>query len=151
METGKRIRAGAIIVIDGKLVTMYREFQGRIYYTFPGGKQEDGESLEDCAKRETLEEFGLVVEPIKKVYVYECERSIEHYYTCKLISGEFGSGTGEEFDENPQYGVYKPMMIDIKELPSIPLMPPEIAEAFYNDYIVNGESLRDNVGEFRCK
>ena len=79
----KRERARAIIFREGKFVSMYREKQGRIYYTFPGGGIEENESEEACVKREVFEEFGIIVEPIKKVYIYENKISIEHFYLAK--------------------------------------------------------------------
>ena len=141
----KRERARAIIVRDGKFVSMYREKQGRIYYTFPGGGIEENESEEACVKREVFEEFGIIVEPIKKVYIYENKISIEHFYLAKWLSGEFGSGKGEEFQENQNNGIYIPKLIEISDIPKLPLMPPEVASAFYDDYIRNGKDLRNDV------
>lgn len=141
----KRERARAIIVRDGKFVSMYREKQGRIYYTFPGGGIEENESEEACVKREVFEEFGIIVEPIKKVYIYENKISKEHFYLAKWLSGEFGSGKGEEFQENQNNGIYIPKLIEISDIPKLPLMPPEVASAFYDDYIRNGKDLRNDV------
>ena len=145
MENEKRVRARAIIIHEGKLVSMYRERQGRIFYTFPGGGMEGNESQEECVKREVIEEFGLNVELIKKVYTYENKNSIEHFYTAEWISGEFGSGEGEEFQANRNNGIYEPKLIEISEIPNLPLMPPEVAEAFYSDYMKNGINLRSDV------
>ncbi len=141
----KRERARAIIVRDGKFVSMYREKQGRIYYTFPGGGIEENESEEACVKREVFEEFGIIVEPIKKVYIYENKISKEHFYLTKWLSGEFGSGKGEEFQENQNSGIYIPKLIEISDIPKLPLMPPEVASTFYDDYIRNGKDLRNDV------
>ncbi|MET7367650.1 NUDIX domain-containing protein [Streptomyces sp. NPDC005566] len=38
---------------------------GGLVWTFPSGKVEAGESVEDAATRETLEEAGVVVEPLR--------------------------------------------------------------------------------------
>lgn len=141
----KRVRARAIIIIEGKIVSMYREREGRIYYTFPGGGMEENETEIECVKREVVEEFGMIVEPIKKVYTYENNISIEHFYICKHVSGEFGSGEGEEYQEGRNNGVYLPKMIEISNLPNLPLMPPEVASVFYDDYMKNGENLRNDV------
>lgn len=141
----KRKRARAIIFFEDKIVSMYREFEGRIFYTFPGGGMEGNETEEECVKREVLEEFGMNVNPIKKVYVYENDISVEHFYVCEWISGEFGTGVGEEFQADRGRGVYKPTLIDISNIPSLPLMPPEVASAFFEDYIKNGKLLRDDV------
>ena len=141
----KRVRARAIIIHEGKMVSMYRERQGRVFYTFPGGGMEGTETEEECVKREVFEEFGLTVKPIKKVYTYENKNSIEHFYIADWLSGEFGSGEGEEFEENRNNGVYIPKLIEISDIPNIPLMPPEVASAFYDDYTKNGKDLRNDV------
>ena len=144
----KRLRVGAIIIKDEKLVSMYRERNGRVYYTFPGGGAEEGESEQECVVREVYEEFGLIVTPVKKVYSYESEISVEYFYLCNWEGGEFGTGQGEEYDENQPYGVYKPVMIDISNIINLPLMPPEVAAQFYKDYMKNGKSIRDDVKNF---
>ena len=145
MKKEKRTRGRAIIIHDGKLVAMYREREGRKFFTFPGGGLEDNETIEECVKREVFEEFGIIIEPIKKVYICENQISYAHYFLCKWISGEFGTGKGEEYQENNPNGVYKPTMIDIKDIPNLPLMSPEVASNFYDDYTKNGEKLRDDV------
>lgn len=141
----KRERARAIIIHNGKLITMYREKKGRIYYTFPGGGMEEKESEEDCVKREVFEEFGIIVKTIKKVYTYENKISKEHFYLAEWLSGKFGSGEGEEFQANQNNGVYIPKFIKISDIPKLPLMPPEVASAFYSDYIKNGKNIRKDV------
>ena len=141
----KRQRARAIIFCEDKIISMYREREGRIFYTFPGGGMEDVESEEDCVKREVFEEFGIKVKPIKKVYISESQISISHYYICEWISGEFGTGKGEEYEENNTNGVYKPTMIKILDIPNLPLKPDEVAVTFYNDYIKNGKELRNDI------
>lgn len=141
----KRVRARAIIIYNNQIVSMYRDAYGRIFYTFPGGGMEQNETEEQCVVREVLEEFGLTVEPIKKLYVYENDKSLEHFYLCRWVSGEFGTGTGEEFEADRNKGIYKPMFINISDIPNLPLMPPEVATEFYNDYINYGENLANEV------
>ena len=148
---GKRIRCRAIVFIDDKIVTMYRERDGRIYYTVPGGGIEENEPELECVKREVIEEFGMVVEPIKKVYIYENEISVEHFYIAKHVSGEFGSGEGEEYQADRNRGVYIPKLLPIKDIPNTPLMPPEIAQAFFEDYCKNGKNVRDNFLTINAK
>lgn len=121
---------------------MYREREGRKFYTFPGGGIEPGETEEQCVKREVFEEFGLTVEPIKKVYTYESDRSIEYFYTCKWLAGKLGDGAGEEYETDRNRGLYVQTSIKVADIPNLPLMPPEIAEALVKDYKRKGEALR---------
>ncbi len=141
----KRISTRAIIYFEDKIVSMYREKADRIYYTFPGGGLDQGETEQQGVVREVLEEFGLNVEPIKKVYIYENPRSIEHFYICKVVGGEFGTGQGEEYQPDRNKGIYKPMLIKISDIPSLPLMPPEVAEQFVLDYNKFGAMLDDQI------
>ncbi len=64
-ESGKvRQEAGGIVLLDGKVV-LHRTKLGNL--NFPKGKIEKGESAEQAAAREVLEETGLeaeVVEPL---------------------------------------------------------------------------------------
>jgi len=50
------------------LIHEYRMELGRYIYGLPGGLIEEGESAEDCAKRELEEETGLKLEKIMHVY-----------------------------------------------------------------------------------
>ncbi|MBQ3158748.1 MAG: NUDIX domain-containing protein [Clostridia bacterium] len=144
MSENKRKRVRAIIIENNKLASMYREREGEVYYTFPGGGLEGNETERDCVIREVYEEFGIIVKPIKKVYSYENRINIESFYLCEWVDGVFGTGQGEEFDINNKNGLYKPTFINIADIPKLPLMPPEVASAFYEDYMSNGKSLRDD-------
>ena len=145
MTEPKRNRARAIIFLEDKIVSMYREFQDRVFYTFPGGGMEGEETEEECVVREVKEEFGMDVRPVKKVYIYDGKKGTEHFYVCEWLSGTFGSGEGEEFGENKNQGYYKPTQIKVLDIPSLPLMPPEVAKAVFEDYVQNGNALRHDV------
>ena len=61
-------------------------------WEFPGGKREPGESLENCLKREILEELGVKIEVGTKLGVFR--HAYTHFkvtlyaYDCHLMSGE---------------------------------------------------------------
>ena len=143
----KRISCRAIVIADGGLVTMYREKEGRVYYTFPGGGRDEGETNEACVKREALEEFGITVEPLKHVYTYENEKTIQHFFVCKWVDGELGSGVGEEFQPDRNRGVYKPTLMPLEDITKLPLMPPEIVDVLSEDLKKYGEDLGDEFKE----
>lgn len=71
----------AIIEHDGKVLAAQRgEFMqhpGR--WEFPGGKQEEGETAEECLSREIQEELGINI-TIKKALP-----AVEHHYPEKII------------------------------------------------------------------
>ncbi len=141
----KRIRARAIIIHEEKIISMYREREDRVFYTFPGGGKEGNESEEDCVIREVYEEFGIVVKPVKKCYICEDQINVSHYFLCEWVSGDFGTGHGEEYSKEQTNGIYKPTMINITDIPNLPLKPTEVASIFYEDYMKNGKELRNDV------
>ena len=49
----------AVIFSRGKLLMLKSNLNG--YYTFPGGKREEGEELTDCLIRETSDETGYLI------------------------------------------------------------------------------------------
>jgi mutator protein MutT len=63
------------------------------YWEFPGGKQEVGETLEECLEREMKEELGVDVRAEKRLLAvdYEYENRIISLYLfqCTHLSGEF--------------------------------------------------------------
>lgn len=138
----KRESCRAIVFLDKQMVSMYREKNDRVYYTFPGGGRETGEKLEDCVIREVVEEFGIKVNPIREVYTYENEKTIQHFFLCEWVAGELGTGEGEEFQGDASRGIYMPTLVDIERITEIPLMPPEVTKQLNDDLKKYGNSLR---------
>lgn len=139
-----RTRVAGIIPMNDGFVLMHRknvirnkEYQE--YYTFPGGGLEEGETLEEGVIREVKEEFGINVKVIKKLYELENTKlnMKEYFFLCEYVDGEFGTGDGEEFSNNPEYkesGEYIPEIVKKEEISKIVLLPLEIKEKFLRDF-----------------
>lgn len=142
-----RIRVAGILPIDDGFAFMHRvgvqNHPIGDYYTFPGGGKEENETLEEGVKREIKEELGINVEVLERLYEMQNPKERnkkEYFFLCKYISGEFGSGTGPEFSENPEYkhrGKYIPEIIKKEDVGKILLLPYEIRDKFIED-IKNG-------------
>lgn len=143
----KRNSCRAIIFKDGKLVVMYRKKEEKEYYTLPGGGMEPGETELECVVRECVEEFGIDVEPLKKVYILEDAKTIQNYYVCKWVSGELGTGVGEEFQADRNRGVYLPTMVEFEKMESLPIVPGEIKERILKDCNFDAEDNFESVKE----
>jgi ADP-ribose pyrophosphatase YjhB (NUDIX family) len=94
---------GALIIQDGCIVLVERgrePLKGE--WSLPGGVVEVGERLEEAAKREVMEETGLLVEPSAVVEIFERimrdseQRPEYHYvlidYLCEARGGELRAG-----------------------------------------------------------
>ncbi len=64
---------------------------------FPGGKKEPGETMEECARRETFEETGLTVSNLEKVGYVEFPTMdfYVHIYKSASFSGQLKESSDE--------------------------------------------------------
>ncbi|MFQ0976260.1 nucleotide triphosphate diphosphatase NUDT15 [Vibrio campbellii] len=93
----KQVRVGVatIILRDGAILLGERiGSHGANTWATPGGHLELGESIEDCAKREVLEETGLIVDSIEKFTFTNdiFEKEGKHYVTLFVVAS---SASGE--------------------------------------------------------
>jgi 8-oxo-dGTP diphosphatase len=116
-----RIRAGIVLIQNGRVALIERYRAGVHYYSFPGGGVDEGESPEQAAVREAMEELGIKVaikQPVAEVQLGY--KSRQFYFLVEQTGGEFGTGSGEEFEssnlDNPQKGRYIPIWMPIEEL-----------------------------------
>jgi len=116
-----RLRAGIVLIKDNKVALIERHRAGLHYFTFPGGGVDEGESLEQTAIRETLEELGVEVAVKQKIAEVQLgQKSRQIYFLVEEVGGEFGTGRGKEFTqldpEISQKGIYIPIWMSIDEL-----------------------------------
>ena len=138
-----RIRVAGIIPMEDGFALMHRvgvikrkDYQE--YYTFPGGGLEENETLEHGVIREIKEEFGIDVEVVKKLYEMNSEKfnQKEYYFLCKYVGGEFGTGDGPEYNNDPKYidsGKFIPEIINKEDVKTLLLLPTEIRDKFVED------------------
>lgn len=139
----ERVRVAGVVPMQGGFAFMHRvgvlkrtDYQE--YYTFPGGGLEEGETPEEGTIREIKEEFGIEVKIVKKWHEIYSEKfqQKEIFYLCEYVSGEFGTGEGPEFSNNPKYidsGKYMPEIIKTEELENILLLPKEAKDKLIQD------------------
>ena len=149
----KRIRCAGLVKIDGKIALMHRtnveKTEGEPnkpygeYYVFPGGGLDGEESMFEATERELFEEMGIVVKAKKELYYKEVSETQDEYlFECEYISGEFGTGTGPEFSNDPAYkhrGNFTPELISLEDIENIRLLPVEFKEQLLQD--INGKKL----------
>ncbi|GAB2966097.1 hypothetical protein GCM10023080_029920 [Streptomyces pseudoechinosporeus] len=94
--------AAAVIVKDGQLLMIRRrEREGDLLWSLPGGKVEAGETAEQAAVRETLEETGLTVGAVKHLgeRVHPDSGQPMAYVACQLLDGEVRAASPREVAE----------------------------------------------------
>lgn len=122
-----RNRSSVILIENNKVGLIKRVRDGSVYYVFPGGGIEKGETPEKAAKREALEELGV------EVKVNECIAEVEfggmqYFFLSEVINGTFGTGQGEEYTDGDRgRGTYLPIWVDIERLSFIRVKPSEVA------------------------
>lgn len=134
----KRVRA--IIITNGKLLTIKRVKPDITYWVIPGGAVEAGETNERALIREVKEELGLDIEPQKIILTVDSKKpeiigQKEFFYLCNITGGVIGTGNGPEYAKDTKYiGRYNMEWLDINNLDHYDLKPKEIRDFIYKKY-----------------
>jgi len=124
-----RIRSAIILIEDNKLALIERHRAEKHYFSFPGGGVDEGESPQEAAIREAGEELGIQVAIKQKVADVIFNGNPQYYFLAQKLSGEFGTGAGEEYGEfNPAHGTYHPIWMPLADVPNNNVLPRELAE-----------------------
>ena len=126
MEQRPKVGVGVIVINDGKILMQKRKgAHGSGSWSFPGGHLEFNEELEECARRETREEFGITIKNIRFGALTNdiFPKESKHYITVFMIAEhesreatvqeqEYSQGCGWfSWDDLPQ-----PLFIPIQNL-----------------------------------
>ena len=115
-----RIRVGIAVVADGRilLVPHYDTDAGPVQWCVPGGRLAPGESLQEAAKREFVEETGLLVESCRLLDVSEVILPERSYHSITITFS--GAVVGGQIRSEPghQYGDKTPRWLSREELAS---------------------------------
>ncbi len=139
-----RVRVAGIVKIGNGIAFMHRtnvnkpNAKYKEYYTFPGGGLEGEESIEEGTIREIKEEFGINVKIVRKLYEIYIEKfeQKEYFFLCEYVSGEFGTGEGPEFLNDPKYidsGNYIPEIVELSKIKDLLLLPENIKDKLLED------------------
>lgn len=88
-----KVGVGVMVFKEGKvLLTRRHGSHGDGEYSFPGGHLEYMESFEDCARRETAEECGLMIKNIRFLYVTNVMKYAPKHYVHIGVVADWESG-----------------------------------------------------------
>lgn len=123
-------RGAIVLVEDGRLALIRRERgEEAPYYVFPGGGVEEGETPEDAAVREALEELGLHVSLEGLLAIVEFKGRSQHYFWARRRAGVFGTGQGTELADarDSQTGSHSPVWLPLDEIERSSVRPRALA------------------------
>ena len=90
-----RIVTGAVCIWDDKILLCRRAIDPRKgFWTIPAGYMETGESVEDGARRETMEEAGATIDIDALLGVYSLPHlsQVQMFYRAKMVTPDFAAG-----------------------------------------------------------
>jgi ADP-ribose pyrophosphatase YjhB (NUDIX family) len=116
------------VLNDGKLLLVNQHVPTRQSPVWlpPGGEVELGESAKNAAKRETLEETGLSIEPTRLVAVHEFIEppfhAFELYFLAEITGGSLKVGIDPEHADDDQQ-ITETAFIPFDQLKDLPVVP----------------------------
>lgn len=123
MNNRPKIGLGVIIKKDGKILFGKRKgAHGEGAWSLTGGHLEFGESFEECARRETLEEAGINIKNVKfvgvtnDVHVQENKHYVTIFVSADYDSGEVRIVEPDKFEKWEWFGpdnIPKPLFLPI--------------------------------------
>jgi len=114
-EVKKRVGAGFGVILekDGKILLGKRHpdpdkadsaFRSAGEWSLPGGKMDWGETFEEGAAREVLEETGITIHNPEVISVHNCKNEHAHFMTVGLVARQWeGEAQVMEPDEMTEW------------------------------------------------
>jgi len=123
-------RSGAIILDAGRVALIERRREGELYYLFPGGGVEEGETAVEAMVREVREELGLEVEAGRLVAQVLYRGKTQLFFLADVRGGRFGAGDGPEMNSltTSERGSYVPVWLEVQELRHSPVYPGAVVD-----------------------
>lgn len=117
--------SGRVIIKENECILFIKRVKhDKVYYVFPGGGAEAGETPEDTAIREAYEELGVQVK-LGRCYAEVVYNEVKQFYfLAEITGGELGTGTAEEFTTGE--GTYELVWLNIADLLKYPVIPQEV-------------------------
>lgn len=122
---------GLLFDDEGRLLLVRQAESIGTYWNAPGGRLDDGESLEECLRREILEETGLVVESARLVFshTFLSPGRTDIYFGFHVTEYSGTLGVGATHTESEQQEITDIRFIGQNEKLADPLYPAGLWEA----------------------
>lgn len=102
---GPQVGVGAVVVHQGRVLLVQRgRPPGAGLWAIPGGRQRLGETLQQAAEREILEETGVVIRATTPIYTcehleHDDQGALRFHYVIVDLAAEYLSGEPQAGDD----------------------------------------------------
>jgi ADP-ribose pyrophosphatase YjhB (NUDIX family) len=116
-------RARGLIVHNNHVLLLRRVKKGKTFYTFPGGRVEEGESVEQGLIRELKEETSLDVEPVEMLLETKNSKGDEvKIFRCRVTNADpkklpKAKLIGEELERSSKSNQYHLEWVPVESFP----------------------------------
>jgi 8-oxo-dGTP diphosphatase len=131
-----RISAGVLCERDDRILLLHNlKLDVCDFWVAPGGGAEGVEDLYATAQRETFEECGLVVKPLKLAYIEELiwadssTRQCKFWFTACVTGGEINLNKNPSIGEN----IVGVSWVSQEEMRSRNVFPPVLRSEYWQD------------------
>ncbi len=109
VHKGPRLSVDTIIDMGAGLIVLVKRKNEPFGWALPGGFVEYGESTEEAALRETLEETSLRVEIVKQFHTYSSPKRDPRFHTVSVVFVARGWGEPKAADDAAEVGLFHEM------------------------------------------
>jgi 8-oxo-dGTP pyrophosphatase MutT (NUDIX family) len=140
-----------VLVEDGRVALIERHRAGQLYYLFPGGGVESGETASAAAIREAWEELGVRVELGEILFDEEFGDTRFVYFAARIVGGQFGTGAwpdhaGRSEQARELSGSHTPVWLALAELEGLDVRPRELVALLRARYSERGAPAPSHDG-----
>ena len=108
------------------ILLIHRLKNKRNYWVIPGGGAENQETPVETAIREINEELKIKLLPEKLNRLFEIDNEV--IFLAQIKQTKAPRISGEEKERSSTKSIYEPAWVGLKDLTTINLMPPELAQ-----------------------
>ena len=130
------VRVALLVELGDRILLAMHEKGGRQYWVFPGGRLTYGETLEECGRRELMEEGNIQVRVGSLLYL--SDRSSEGRVDVNLFFRGYLEGGDLKLGNDPEVRGDKVLkrlaFVSAEEFRALEVFPPEVKRAVLNDW-----------------